>query len=953
MWICPTIGQNDFGDDDMGDLQSKTKRREAGEDLLTVEERTNALKKLQKQYIFEYDMLRDVFFFSKNSSFAPELHGLTFSDCIEKIRRTERIYEQDVENFIEFLRNEDKEKCEFRYIKEDGTSVWCLAKGTVITDEKGTKKVLVGTISDIDKEKQMHEMLVEQALMDPLTKLYTRTKAQSIIEEYLRKEGSFGKHALMIINIKDFHKINKQYGSAYGDKILMCFAEKLTETFRQKDIIARIGGDDFLVLLKDISDMENVERKMHAVVNLMSEITMGNGNRIFCNVGVSCFPKHGRNFSMLFRNADCALYKAKETGAQGCEIYDTSCRIDEYNKRGEFYHEYVIRNRKKDFGGDFDRQITDYAVDTMVHTKDVATAVKELLEKIGKFYSCDDVYVLEVDDNEILHTTYCWNGTEGINHYNAMQFADLRELPPMDTYFDERGIRMYTNTSIMRNQSVYAKFIGIMNAKSLLQCAIFQENVFCGCVCVGHQSKTHEWTKEEVNTLLTVTKLLSVYLLRFKETEKIQARIERLANFDTLTGLSTQYKFRKDANKLLNKNPRATYAVIYMDINKFKYINDTLGYEAGDNLLREISKTASAETYDIVLMGRVLADNFLLMMNYVNEQQIIDNLTRLNTNFLSKVRGYTVGESTFLVSGISLVKSGMDVTAAIDNANLARKSIKKTANAAWCFYDKKLAEQIETELDICNSMQKALERKEFKMFLQPKVDLQSNKVVGGEALTRWKRIDGKMMYPDEFVPLFEKNGFIIQLDFYIYECACKAIRKWIDRKIKPVTISVNVSRVHLNTENFVERINDLVRKYKVPRKYLEFELTESVFLDTTDAAITTMKKLRDEGYHVSIDDFGAGYSSLNLLKDMASDVLKLDKEFFGKGEMTEEEKIIVSSITNMAKQLKMKVLSEGVETQAQSEFLKQISCDMAQGYLYAKPMQLREFTELLMGKANL
>ena len=203
------------------------------------------------------------------------------------------------------------------------------------------------------------------------------------------------------------------------------------------------------------------------------------------------------------------------------------------------------------------------------------------------------------------------------------------------------------------------------------------------------------------------------------------------------------------------------------------------------------------------------------------------------------------------------------------------------------------------------------------------------------------------MFPDQFIPLFERNGFIIQLDFYIYECACKTIQKWKANNIKPVTISVNVSRVHLNTDDFVEKVLELVDRYEIEHQYLEFELTESIFLDNTKSAILTMHQLKDKGFLVSIDDFGAGYSSLNLLKDMTSDVLKLDKEFFSGGDMKQEEKIIVSSITNMAKQLKMKVLSEGVETKSQSEFLKEIECDLAQGYLYAKPMPEEEFTELL------
>ena len=192
----------------------------------------------------------------------------------------------------------------------------------------------------------------------------------------------------------------------------------------------------------------------------------------------------------------------------------------------------------------------------------------------------------------------------------------------------------------------------------------------------------------------------------------------------------------------------------------------------------------------------------------------------------------------------------------------------------------------------------------------------------------------------------------MQLDFFIYEKVCKMLRKWLDEDSPVVPISVNVSRVHLNTPDFLKKIQALVKEYAIPVELLEFELTESIFLDSTEAALTTMRKLRELGFGVSIDDFGAGFSSLNLLKDMATDVLKLDKEFFRRGNMKEEEKIIVSSIINMAKQLRMKVLSEGIETEMQSEFLKGIRCDMAQGYLYAKPMPIDEFEKLIKEDAE-
>lgn len=914
---------------------------------LTRKELREALRSVNQECFFEYDLKRDIMWMSRESSYLGT-EGLKVSHFSEKLPRTERIYEEDVDALLAYLYNAREERLEFRYVKEDGSYIWCAAKGAVIKEADGKAKAIVGSVTDIDQEKRMHEMLVEQALLDPLTKLYSKAKAQNMIESFLCSEGSFGKHALLIVNICGFNEVNKRFGNVFGDSVLISVAEQLQNCFRKKDIVARVGGDDFLVLLKDISHQDVLVRKMRQIVTMMRNVYGGENLSLSCNVGGACFPEDGRNYGSLFRHADSALYKAKKFGNEGFELYDCTYQIDEYNKRGEFYHEYVMQDDKKNARGNFSQEITDYAVELMLDAKDVASAIKMLLNKVGKYYKCDTVQIWERDNNDIMHTSYSWNDKEGLNYFSSIQLVDLADLPSMADYFDQRGLRILNNTSIMRKHPGYAPFIKMINAKALLQCAFYEGEEFKGCVCIGHEKKNHEWMKDEINALLTITRLLSVYLLKLKASEKIQHRIEYLTSYDDLTKLSSPGKFRKDVVEELEKHPDSTYAIVYLDINKFKYINNTLGYDAGDDLLREMAKTVSGGVFDILFTARVSSDNFVLLMTYISDEQIRNNLEKLNENFIKKITFCSVARSIYIVSGVAKISYGQDVMATMDNANVARKNIKTDAEKKCCFYDQTLQEKVLLEMDICNSMQQALEDGEFVMYLQPKVNLENKQIVGAEALARWIRKDGKMMLPNQFIPLFENNGFIIPLDFYIYECACKALKKWMDGGIAPVTISVNVSRVHLNTDDFVNRVLGLVESYGIPHECLEFELTESIFLDNTDIAIDTMHQLKNEGFSVSIDDFGAGYSSLNLLKDMTSDVLKLDKEFFGKGDMKNEEKIIVSSITNMAKQLKMKVLSEGVETEAQSEFLKDISCDMAQGYLFAKPMPEEEFTKLLM-----
>jgi EAL domain-containing protein (putative c-di-GMP-specific phosphodiesterase class I) len=231
--------------------------------------------------------------------------------------------------------------------------------------------------------------------------------------------------------------------------------------------------------------------------------------------------------------------------------------------------------------------------------------------------------------------------------------------------------------------------------------------------------------------------------------------------------------------------------------------------------------------------------------------------------------------------------------------------------------------------------------------MQPKIDLHSLQITGAEALVRWKLPTGEYIGPMEFIPVFENNGFITELDFYVYEKTFRALRQWIDAGKQPIIVSVNVSRIHLNDSRFLERLDYLVEKYKIPTNLIELEITENIFFKELDRLIFIMNSLRKRGFLISIDDFGSGYSSLNLLKTLPIDILKLDREFFMQNEMRENDKIIISGIITLAKGLGLKVISEGVETIEQVKFLRENSCDMAQGFLFYKPLPLDDFIDLI------
>ncbi|HCU3124611.1 TPA: bifunctional diguanylate cyclase/phosphodiesterase, partial [Clostridioides difficile] len=433
--------------------------------------------------------------------------------------------------------------------------------------------------------------------------------------------------------------------------------------------------------------------------------------------------------------------------------------------------------------------------------------------------------------------------------------------------------------------------------------------------------------------------------------KKKEDYLKKIAYTDPLTGADSIDKFKINSNKLFAKNNPEEYALFYIDVDKFKYINDMFGYDMGNDTLIHISNTIASELKEDEIFARVSADHFVLLIKYKTDDDI---KTRLN-NIYNKVQILSNPKINYykliLDCGIyKISKSDNDINTIMDRANTARKTIKGGHKNSFAFYDKEMHKKILKEKEIENSMVDALNNGEFIVYFQPKYSLSDYQIIGAEALVRWDNPQKGLIPPIEFIPVFERNGFIVNIDFYVFEEVCKKIREWMDEGQKVVPISVNLSRMHFVNSNFIEKFKLIVDKYKIPTRLIELELTETAVLDNIEGLLDTMNNLKEKGFVISMDDFGTGYSSLNLLKELPVDILKLDRAFFTEKDESNNEKIVISNVIKMAKELKMKVISEGVETISQVEFLKQIGCDMVQGYLFSKPMPVKEFEKIAFKK---
>ncbi|MGK0469069.1 bifunctional diguanylate cyclase/phosphodiesterase [Clostridium sp.] len=439
-----------------------------------------------------------------------------------------------------------------------------------------------------------------------------------------------------------------------------------------------------------------------------------------------------------------------------------------------------------------------------------------------------------------------------------------------------------------------------------------------------------------------------VFDITDRKQQEIDLRKENsLKYIDELTGGENKNSFKIKAKNFI-KNNSNQHAFIVMDIDNFKLINDIFGYEQGDLLLIHIANVLSLHLNKDEVFARITGDKFSVILEYVNKNEIesrIEKITKDITNF----KFDTDSHFNMVVStGIFIIKN-TNITIDIigDRASIAANMIKGNYTSTHFFYNDDMHDQIIKVNEIEKEMHSALENGEFKVYLQPKYDFKTEEIAGAEALIRWQHPMKGIIPPDGFIPVFEKNGFVTKIDMYVFEEICKMQKKRAIEGRKPLIVSVNQSRLHLHNPEYVDTLKSIIKKYGINPGVIELELTESAFACNMDIIFDITRRLHKIGFRLSIDDFGSGYSSLNMLKDVFIDVVKIDREFFNETLNTLRGKKIIKSIIMMSKDLGIETVAEGVETKEQVKFLREIGCDLAQGYYYAKPMPMLDFDDLL------
>lgn len=436
------------------------------------------------------------------------------------------------------------------------------------------------------------------------------------------------------------------------------------------------------------------------------------------------------------------------------------------------------------------------------------------------------------------------------------------------------------------------------------------------------------------------------------ERKRYQEQLEYQANYDVLTGLPNRNLLHDRLRQsVFAQRYVRSIAVVFIDIDHFKFVNDSLGHNAGDKLLQCVAARLTQTVRDSDTVARLGGDEFILILNDQTGQEVI---YRAMQRIISKVaEPIEIGGQELMVTcsaGISLhPQDGPDVETLLKNADAAMYRAKEKGRNNFQFYTMEMNQRVNERLKMESSLRRALERKEFELYYQPRISVSTGASVGCEALLRWQHPERGLLLPERFIPLAEETGLIVPIGEWVLKSACAQGQAWQKRRSAPLSVSVNLSLRQLRQEALAVAVASALKESGLHPWLLEMELTESLVMHDADAAISALSRLRELGVKLSIDDFGTGYSSLSYLTRLPISALKIDQSFVHevKGNGRTDEGLVAQAIISLGHNLKLKVVAEGVETDAQFEFLKEHGCDEVQGFRFGKAMPAEEFERFL------
>lgn len=897
-------------------------------------------------HLFRHNLLTDeIIYYEINNGKVEEVVEKSF---LFQAIENGLIHKDDLDDFMKRWKKLQEEKEEsviiYRRKYDNNEYHWVQANVKFLTDENGKAISAVGRLTDIEEKKREEEYAKIRAGQDELTKLYNKTIFQEKCEKQL---AQVEKGIFLLIDIDDFKILNDKYGHLFGDTVLVNVANSIASCIQSDCLLGRYGGDEFVLFMEVTSDSVNTIQLPEQIVARLRENNENSKvlQEVTVSIGISMYPEDGKDFSQLLITADFAMCQAKEHGKNRSETF--SDYRDKYlSLPKESQRCWKLNSEYENTSMNLTEEIAEYSFEILEGVKDLESAISIIISNTGRYFDLTYVSLRWLDmDRRSLTLAHQWNGTSQIKKPHKITNFSMEEFNVYLNSFEKNGVLICQDKAgggIIYEQNLFEK----AGARLLLQCAVYERDEIVGILTFATDDSDRQWTNQEIRTLKLIGRVISAHITGKKTQDEIEEKVKWLTSYDTLTGLCTVDEFKRLGNRILHENQgKRKVGITYSDFTNFKTVNDTFGEETGDKILKEFADSITACKPTLVA-ARDYADNIVSIFCYESLEEVADIIQEMNRTFCEKQNKKYPGMDLNIASGVyGFAERERNVVTGIDNANIARKTVKREKKFGVLIFKPEMLREINLQMKILAEFNTAIQNQEFELYLQPQMNIQSGRIVGAEALVRWMRDEKVYRYPDEFIPILERTGVIVKLDYYMLEKILQRLKAWKNAGLELMHISVNFSRIHLYNADFGRNLYNKVKEYDIDPRYIDVEITESVFVKEYVRVVDNLDFLRKQGFTVSIDDFGKGYSSLKMLTEVAVDAIKIDKEFLAGAERSKVNRNIIEYMITLADELKLGVVCEGVETEEQLKMLRRTSCKIVQGYYYERPIPSKRFEQ--------
>ena len=781
----------------------------------------------------------------------------------------------------------------------------------IVTTETESYRRSISAASQRVKEKSQELATTKElAYQDQLTGIRNKhayVEREEAIDLLLRDKSS-GDLCLFIFDLNDLKLINDTFGHEQGDDYIIKSVTIIKQVFKNQ-IIYRIGGDEFATFV-DGPDF-NKRYYLLETFNQIIESNIGKNEPIIAVGFADYVPEKDNSLRSIFTRADERMYARKK-------------------KLKELAASTLSGEKKEDFSTP--DSVSRQDMYELFYNHD-----KRSLINLLNSSSCDEIVEMDIANdtyNQLYHVAgkYFVPNVD-ISYRELVDFTAKHIVHP-----DDVGVYL----SLMKIDGFFER---LANAKiPNFDFAHFRYKLQDGsyryveqCVIAGEENGIPPGMFRMY--VFDIQNLMSRRIGIVSDESNVIS-----TGRDQITGLYASKEFYSESERILKETPDKKWCVLFIDIEHFKFFNEWFGREQGDYLLAKIGTELSENvlTKDGVA-GYFGQDDFVVLAQYDK-----DKISALYERIREHIASFGMTTGFLPVVGVALLEKDMLLMDAIDRASIAASKAKGDIRNRICYYHSDMQFLAENESRILSEFMTALQNDEITFYLQPQCRAKTGKIVGVEALARWIKKDGTQISPAIFIPVLEKYNFITDLDQYIWEKVCKSLKNWIDTGHTAVPVSINVSRVDIYNFDIANYIRDLADKYQLPHNLIKVELTESAYAETANIIEDIVSRLRNDGFSVFMDDFGSGYSSLNMLSTIKLDAIKLDSEFLRlEGSDYERGIRIIESVVNMAKVMSLPIIVEGVETKQQCEFLMELGCRYVQGYYFYKPLTRDEFEKVV------